>query len=163
MKVGRIFLVILALSLITVGVAAAATDTKTLTINFNPAARAKLTLGAASITFPDADPDTSPTVTGGPVTVTSSVRTGSTAKPSLTVLCTDLKSGSDSITIDNVSWTATGDGYQPGTMNSATAQTAGSWTGSNSYNGSFTYSLVNKWTYATGSYSATATYTLTAP
>lgn len=163
MKFGKIVLAILVLSLLAAGAAWAITDTKSLTINFSPAARAKLTLGAASITFPDADPDTSPTVAAGPVTVTSSVRTGASSAVTLTVLCPDLASGSDTIAINNVSWTASGAGYVAGTMNKTTAQSAGSWTGSGTRAGSFTYSLVNSWSYATGTYTANATYTLTAP
>ena len=50
-----------------------------------------------------------------------------------------------------------------GTMNKTTAQSAGSWTGSGNNAGTFTYALVNSWSYATGTYAATATYTLSAP
>ena len=167
MKISKILLAVCVLSLLAAGtVAAAPTDTKTLTINFAPAARATLTLGQSSITFPDKSPDSDPIVydNEGAVSVLASVRTGSSSTPSLTVICTDLTSGSDTIPISNVSWTASGDaGFVAGTMNKTTAQTAGSWTGSGSRNGSFTYALMNSWNWATGSYSATATYTLTAP
>ncbi len=164
MNIVRVISAFLVLSLLAAGAAWAATDSKNLTINFNPAARAKLTLGAASILFPDSDPDTSPTVSAGPVTVTSSVRTGGASTPTLTVVTGgDLVSGGSTIPIGNVSWTATGAGYVGGTMNKTTAQSAGSWTGSGSRSGSFTYTLVNSWDYAIGNYTATATYTLTAP
>ena len=159
----KILTAVLVFSLLAAGVALAAADTKTLTINFNPVARATLTLSQSSITFVDASPDSGP-ITAGPVNVTSSVRTGTASKPTLTVLCTDLKSGTDTIPINNVSWTASGDaGYQAGTMNATTAQTAGNWTGSGSRQGAFTYNLVNSWGCMTGTYTATATYTLTAP
>jgi hypothetical protein len=162
MKICKIMIAILALSLLAAGAAWAVTDSKTLTINFSPIARAKLTLLSASITFPDADPDAGP-VTAGPVSVTAAVRTGSAATPTLTVLCPDLKSGTDTIAINNVSWTAGGNGFVAGTMNATTAQSAGSWTGSGSRTSTFTYSLVNSWSYAIGTYTATAVYTLTAP
>lgn len=161
----KILTAVLVFSLLTAGaaLAAPATSTQTLTINFTPAARAKLTLSAASITFPDSDPDLSPTVTAGPITVTSAVRTGTASTPTLTVLCTDLISGTNTIPSGNVSWTATGAGYMAGTMNKTTAQNAGSWSGSGNNVGTFTYALVNSWSYVTGTYAATATYTLSAP
>jgi hypothetical protein len=48
-------------------------------------------------------------------------------------------------------------------MNKATAQTVGSWTGSGNRSGTQSYALANSWNYATGAYTAMATYTLTAP
>jgi hypothetical protein len=39
----------------------------------------------------------------------------------------------------------------------------GSWTGGGSQAGTQTYKLVNSWDYKTGTYTATITYTLTAP
>jgi hypothetical protein len=43
-------------------------------------------------------------------------------------------------------------------------QTAASWTGSGNRNdGTQTFSLANSWSYATGTYLATITYTLTSP
>jgi hypothetical protein len=74
-----------------------------------------------------------------------------------------LISGGDTILIGNVTWTATGTGFVPGTMSRTSAQSAGSWTGSGSRSGTFSYFLANSWDYATGSYSASSTYTLTAP
>lgn len=164
MKIGKIIIALLALSLLAAGEAWAATSTANLTINYTIASRADLTLGATSITFPDSDPNSNPTVTAGPVTVTASVRTGATSSPGLTVVTGgDLVAGTNTIPIGNITWTATGTGFVAGTMNKTTAQSAGQWTGSGSYSGSFTYALVNSWNYDTGSYSATATYTLTAP
>jgi hypothetical protein len=39
----------------------------------------------------------------------------------------------------------------------------GAWTGSGNQTGTQTYSLANSWTYATGTYTAALTYTLTVP
>ena len=70
--------------------------------------------------------------------------------------------GGASIPINQVSWTATSP-FIAGTMNSATPQPAATFTvGSGERTGTFTFSLVNSWNYATGSYTQTATYTLTA-
>jgi hypothetical protein len=164
MRIAKILLTLLALSLLLAEASWAVTNSQNLTINFAPAARAKLTLGAASITFPDADPDLGPVAATAPVTVTAAVRTATAGAPTLTVLTPDLVSGTDTIPITNVSWTASGDpGFKPGTMNKTTAATAGTWTGSGSRSGTFTYSMVNSWSYATGTYAAVAVYTLTAP
>lgn len=148
------------------GAAFAQTDSKPLTVNAAVNARASLTLGTTSISFPDADPDTVPSIASSPasVSVTAKVRTGSASTATLTHLAADdLKSGSDVIGINNVTWTASGGGFVPGTMNKTTAQTAGSWTGSGNRSGSFSYFLANSWDYATGSYNASTSYTLTAP
>jgi hypothetical protein len=148
------------------GGAFAASDTKPLTVNATVSARATLSIGQSSIHFLDADPDGTPSIaaTENTVSVTAKVRTGSGSTATLTHLAAgDLVSGSDTILIGNVTWTASGAGYQAGTMNKATAQTAGSWTGSGNRSGSFSYFLANSWSYATGTYTASSTYTLTAP
>ncbi|MGD0915385.1 MAG: hypothetical protein ABSB22_02900 [Thermodesulfobacteriota bacterium] len=144
----------------------AASATQPLTINATVANTAKLSLGVATIAFPDADPDTVPSIaaTQNPVNVTAKAKTTTNGAVTLTVVTGgDLTSGSDTILIGNVTWTVTGAGFVAGTMNKTTAQSAGSWTGSGSRAGTFSYDLANSWAYATGSYTATATYTLTAP
>lgn len=142
------------------------TDTKTLTINATVKARAKLTLSPDTINFADADPDDLPSIAADyPVTVTAKVRTGSSSKPDLVVQANgDLKNANgDIIEIGNVSWNATGSGFKDGTMDKSTAQDVASWTGSGNRSGTLRFFLANSWDYATGSYTATATYTLTAP
>lgn len=144
----------------------AVTDTKPLTINAIVSPRAKLTLGVAAINFPDADPSTTPSVaaTENPVSVDSQVRTGAASTATLTVLAaSDLTSGANTIAITNVTWTATGAGYVAGTMSTSAAQTVGSWTGSGDRSGTLSFFLTNSWSYATGSYTANSTFTLTAP
>jgi hypothetical protein len=146
--------------------ALAATDTETLIINAQVANSAKLTLGAGTINFPDADPDTVPSIAASEnaVAVSAKARTGASGTVTLSVLVgTDLTSGSDAIPIGNVTWTATGAGYSGGTMNRTTAQSAGSWNGPGNKTGTFSYFLANSWAYAVGNYTATATYTLTSP
>ena len=148
------------------GGAFAASDTKPLTVNATVSARGALTMGASSINFLDADPDLTPSISASenPVSVTAKVRTGSASTATLTHLAAgDLMSGTDAILIGNVTWTASGTGFQLGTMNKATPQTAGSWTGSGNRSGTFSYFLANSWLYATGTYAASSTYTLTAP
>ena len=102
------------------GGAFAASDPKTLTVNATVSARASLTLGQSAINFPDADPDGTPSIgaTENAVSVTAKVRTGSASIATLTHLAADdLKSGTDTILIGNVTWTASGAGFHAGTMN----------------------------------------------
>ena len=143
----------------------AATDQQTLTINATVSAKAKLTLGVAAINFPDADPDSVPSVaaTENPVSVSVRAQAGSASSVTLTAQANgDLDSGTDTIDITNVTWTATGAGFVAGTMDTA-AQPAGSCTGSGNHAGTFSYALANSWDYMPGSYSQTVVYTLTAP
>jgi len=149
-----------------VGGAFAASDTGDLTVNAAVSARAKLTLDPTTINFPDSDPDTVPSIsaTENPVDVTAKVRTGAASNATLTCLAGgDLVSGGDTIAISTVTWTATGAGFVAGTMSRLAAQSAGSWTGSGNYSGTFSYALANSWDYEIGNYTATVTYTLTAP
>ena len=144
----------------------AATTTGNVTVSATVSATAKLALSSATVTFPNADPDTSPSIaaTEGAITITAKGKTSTGAAIALTILAADdLKSGTDTIAISNVTWTVSGAGFAAGTMNKTTAQTVGSWTGSGNRSGTQSYALANNWNYATGAYTATATYTLTAP
>jgi bacillithiol biosynthesis cysteine-adding enzyme BshC len=130
------------------------------------ASSAHVTLSPTAISFPDSDPNAVPSIaaTQNPVTVTASATTGAGNTVTLTVLANgDLVSGSNTIAISNVTWTASGTGFVAGTLNKSTAQPVGHWTGSGTRTGSLSFFLKNSWSYATGSYSQTATFTLTAP
>ena len=141
--------------------------TVTATLSVNLGSRAKLNFnGISGLSFPDAAPDNFPSVSANinPLSVTSSARTGSSQAATLICLASgDLVSGTDTIAISNMTWTATGTGYAAGTMNKTTAKTAGSWTGSGQRMGTFSYFLANSWSYTVGNYSTSITYTLTAP
>jgi hypothetical protein len=164
-KLSLVGIVVLGLFLVTGNVFAAST-TGTLNIGATVSSTAKLALGAASISFANADPDTTSSITASPdpVTVTAKAKTTTAGNVTLTVVTGgDLTSGSDTIAITNVTWTAGGAGFVAGTMDKTTPQSAGSWTGSGNRSGTFSYALANSWAYATGSYTATATYTLSCP
>jgi hypothetical protein len=170
MKIGRILIAFLALSLLAAGAAWAATDTNTLTINATVANQATLSIGGTktpSISFPDSDPDTVLSIPSVPATlaVVAKAKTGSSSVVTLKVLANgDLISGTENIPIGNVTWTAAGGaGFSAGTMNKTTAQTCGSWTGSGKYQGTYSYFLANNWNLPVGTFTQTATYTLTAP
>jgi hypothetical protein len=143
----------------------AATDQQTLTVNATIADKAKLTLGVGAINFPDADPDSVPSVAApeNPVSVTVKAHTGNSSTVTLTVQANgDLDSGGGTIAISNVTWTASGSGFAAGTMDTSPVA-AGSWTGSGNRSGSFSYFLANSWSYPKGNYTQTVVYTLTAP
>ena len=141
-------------------------QTRTFTLSPTVASIAKLNFGLLTLTFPDQDPDSFPSVSAdiNPLSVTSSARTGSSSTATLTCLAAgDLVSGTNSIPISNMTWTSGGSGYLPGTMSRTMAQNAGSWRGPGIYTGTFSYFMANLWTFTIGNYSATINYTLTAP
>lgn len=144
--------------------AASQTSTATATATIN--AVAKLTLSSTSLAFPDADPDTTPAVpaSGGALTITAKARTTIGDTVTLVVQATnDLRSGLDTILATQLRWTSTGTGFVAGTMSKTAAQPVASWTSSGAWSGTQSYTLLNSWAYATGTYSTTLTYTLTAP
>ena len=123
------------------------------------------TIGTATITFNDADPDV---VTD----VHVRLRSASTSRPAraaggtvtLTVQAAGpFTNGSANIPLNTLQWTATGNGYQGGSSDSTTPQAVGSWTNSGNQSGSHTYTLPNSWSYATGTYNVTLNYTLATP
>ena len=168
MKKASLVLVAVGLGLVLMaGGVFAATDSPTLTINAAVSARAKLTLSPTAIHFPDGDPDASGpnglgtvAATEGAVSATASVRTSSGGQPTLTVKAPDF---STTIPSSRITWTASGSPFSAGTMATTDVSAASFATGSGSYTGSFAYYFQHKWTDLTGSYSTTATFTLTAP
>jgi len=125
-----------------------------------------LTLVDTTLSFADADPDLQPSIVGtrDPIRIRVRVRLNGGNNWRLTVLAAgDL---SPSIPISNVSWTVS---PQPpfinGTMSRLVPQTAAQGVGNvnPAIRGDFSFRLSNLWSYNTGSFSQTATFTLTAP
>ena len=146
-----------------VAFAQAASDTKTVTVTANVNAKAKLTLGSNAAAFADADPDVTPLLSATAISIDIKARTSAAGNVTLTVQSGgNLVSGSDSIAINQLTWTVTGTNFAPGTM-STSAVSVGSWAGSGTPSGTQTYKLANSWSYNTGAYTATITYTLSAP
>ena len=144
---------------------AAAQATQNVAVSAVVNSQARLTVTGGPVAFADADPDVTPNIAASALTVNVRARAGSAASPTLTVIADgDLVSGGDTIAIDNITWTVGGaPGFMAGTMDDGTAQSLGNWTGSGSRTDTQVYSLANSWDYATGTYSATITYTLTVP
>ena len=141
-----------------------AQTTANINVQVNVNARAKLTIGAANITFNDADPDVVTTFTSNPISIDVKGRTSSGGTVALTVQAAGpFTNGSANIPLNTLQWTATGNGYQAGSSDSTTPQVVGSWTNSGHQSGSHTYTLPNSWSYATGTYNVTLNYTLATP
>ncbi len=157
---------LLVVLLIAGGSAGAAGNTVIVDVSAAVDSSAQLTVTPLTINFPDVDPDTTPAVNAmeNPVTVTVQAQTKKPNMVTLTVLAQgDLVSGSDTIPIGNVRWTATGAGFAPGILSKSTAVSAGSWTGPGARSGTFSYTMANSWKYRRGNYRATVIYTVTAP
>ena len=126
----------------------------------------QLTISPQTINFPNADPDTTPSIGAveNPVQVEADANAGKTKTVLLTVQAQgDLVSGGDAIPISNVRWTATGTGYVAGIMSNTTAVTAGTWVGPGTHRGTFSFFLTNSWQYNRGNYQASVIYTLSVP
>jgi len=144
----------------------ASTSAGNVAVSVTVSAAAKLALGVSTITFVNADPDLVAAIPAseGAIAITAKAKTATGALVTLTVIANnDLASGLDAIAITNVKWTASGAGFTAGTLSKTAAQTVASWSGSGARTGSQSYALTNNWSYPTGIFSATATYTLTAP
>ena len=142
--------------------------TSNVTVSATVAATAKLTLSRTTVAFADADPDVVPSIDADGRRGDASTAKGKTSAGSNITLtlqaADDLTSGTDTIAISNVTWTATGAGFAAGTMSKASAATVGIVDRlGQPHAATLSFKLANSWDYATGNYSVDATYTLTAP
>lgn len=132
-----------------------------------PAQTLNLSLSSTSIPFASADPDTTPFIDAPVLIVDYRVRGNWGSNWAMTVIASgDLSSGAATIPISAITWTATpAPPFSNGTMSATIAQTLAS--GSNNVNpaddGFVVFRLANSWSYDTGTYTATFTFTLTAP
>jgi hypothetical protein len=127
---------------------------------------AKLTLSTATVSFPDADPDTIPLIpsSGGPLFISAKARATPGAQVVLTVVATDdLRSGVNLIPASNITWTATGPGFAGGTLSTTSPATVGTWSGSGVRTGTQQLYFTNLWSHPTGIYTVSLLYTLTSP
>jgi hypothetical protein len=144
----------------------AASLAQTVSASANIATIAKLALSPASLLFPDADPDLVPSIpsSNGPITITAKARSSPGGQVTLTMLASDdLRSGMDTVPIGALKWTATGDGFVGGTASRTSSQLVAVWAGSGARTGTQVFALDNTWQRATGTYTVTLVYTLTAP
>ena len=140
-----------------------ATDSATFNATFNGIAG--LTFSTMSVSFPDADPDFVPSIPAiqGPITITAKARTSRDGAVTLTVQASDdLRSGVNTIPASSITWTCTGAGFTDGTLGAAAPQVVARWIASGVRIGTQTFFFKNLWTYPTGIYTLTMTYTLSA-
>ena len=125
-----------------------------------------LTVTPSSFAFPSGDPDTMPEVTSPVVTVGyKAAGMGKQGAWHMAIhATTDLTSGSDTIPVANIRWTATAP-LASGTALSTSDYTLYSGTGNmTAINYStVTFYLKNLWTYKVGTYNTTIVFTLSSP
>ena len=124
-----------------------------------------LQLSPGNILFPDASPDLVPVI--GPVSVLVTVKAvGQPGYPWLLTLVanSDLRSGPDVIPISALSWTASPNPpFSGGTLSVVTPRVVGSGIAHINTVARFDFTMLNSWGYNAGTYTATATFTLSAP
>lgn len=170
MKTTQIVLAAATLLVFAAGSAMAAGDAKNVVLSATMPSKAALTLSTAAVGFDGTTFDSGTPIPGSAVVgVTAKVRTGSAATPTLTANAgADFIGVTATIPVADVSWTGSGDLLAAGgNLAVATDKTVnGAWTGSNTYTGNMTFSLLNP---AAPPYQAdvyagvTVAYTLTAP
>lgn len=106
------------------------------------------------------DPTSQSSVTSSPASFGIEVITENTDTWTLQVNADEayLDPATRLIPVGNISWSATGTGFVGGVL-SVTPQTVATGAGSNTFTGTVSFSMLNEWTYPTGSYSDTITYT----
>ena len=164
-------LAVAALAVLSTPVYAQQTANGTVTVSVSVNARAKLSINNATttaISFADTDPDLNGGVINAntPLTIDVKARTTPTGSVTLTVRADhDLQSTDGNIAISNLTWASgSGGGFSAtGTSSDSAEVPVASFTGPGARSGTQNYSLANSWNYATGTYNATLTYTLTAP
>lgn len=136
-----------------------------------------ISLSTSSITFPDQDPDIFPvTQQNGAalsITITASGNYGASYTCNAQALGDLTGSSLSTIPISNVKWTAvtvqgnTGESFYAGTLSNSTpvlvARGLGKDNPSFPLQGDLTFFINNLWTYATGNYSQTVNFTVSAP
>jgi hypothetical protein len=169
-KIALLAILAIALTLMGAGLAEAVTSQQTLTMGATISSTAVLSITATTITFANGTPGTPTNAAENGTVVTAVLRTGSATPATLYVLPTDLTDGTpaDTIAASDISSTATntaGTFFLAGPV-TWTKVGSGALVGtgqSGSFAGTFSWTLANSFTYATGAYAGSAVYTLTAP
>jgi hypothetical protein len=137
-----------------------------LLLTLGPAGADKLTLtlGTTTIGFPDANPVSTASIPALQNPVAVQAHTAGNGVWTLTVLANGpLTAGASMIPVNQITWTAAGEGFVSGTMSSSLAQVVGTgahFQGKEDFFGTFSFFLANSWNFAVGAYTQTAVYTL---
>jgi len=136
-----------------------------------------INLSATSITFPDQDPDLFPVSqqNGTPIRIILTTKNLATSGPysGSVIALGDLTSGQATIPASNITWTGVniandpGETFYNGTLSQTTsvkfAQGYGNDNRKSPLTGDLTFFIQNLWTYATGTYSQSVNFTISAP
>lgn len=149
------------------GAAAQQTISAALTVQTTVATRVKVAFDRTAVSLDTVafDPDTVTSVSAEPLVIGAKARVSGNTRVVLTVQADGpLRSGTDTIPANKLSWTLTGTGFQPnGTANPNAARMIGQWRGSGEWVGSQIYTFADSWTYPVGVYSLVMTYTFAIP
>lgn len=120
---------------------------------------------SGSLNFLDASPDFVPVLGPEPIVLDVKAVGRSDIPWTLTVVAdSDFRSGSDTIPISVVSWTAfPNPPYRDGILSTVTPVLLASGLTHEQTSVTFDFVMQNSWAYNVGNYSATATFTLAAP
>ena len=135
-----------------------------LLLSTRPATAQVLQVQPNTISFASADPDTVPLISASPIRV-SYIAQGQRSTPwTITVVAEgQLISGTSTIPISNVSWTATPTPtFRNGTL-STVPQILATGTGLAIERGDVTFKFANSWNHNVGTYTQTVTFTLSSP
>lgn len=148
--------VITTLFLVAIASAMAQSPTVALSVGF-PTPVTSLSFGLVS------GPDVASSVAASPSSFTVQVVTTNTTTWTLQVSASGayLDPTTRQVPIGNISWTASGTGFIDGALG-VSSQTVASGSGSGTFTGTMSFVMLNRWTYPTGMYSDTITYTATA-
>jgi hypothetical protein len=117
-----------------------------------------LTLGSSQVRFSDADPATTAVISSTDNPISMAVKFGGQGNWVLTVLANgDLSAGANRIPISSVSWNASGAGFVSGTLSKSQSEVVAS--GTTDRSGTLSFRLNNSYSYPTGSYSQSLTFT----
>jgi hypothetical protein len=126
-----------------------------------------LQISTQNLTFASADPDTTPTLSALPLTLTYTVFLSGGAEWRITVQASDdLRNGSSTIPVSSMTWTAfPAPPFRAGTLSRLAAQTMASGRGDVFLQATCTatFSLPNSWTYAVVTYTTSLVFTLSCP
>jgi hypothetical protein len=130
------------------------------------AEKVSLAINRSAIHFPDVDPDTVSSIAASENPLTIQIKVTGNPKDAwrLEALASgDLVSGSNTIPISNVSWTAKPLPLIDGKLSRTTPQVMASGSGNVSLTGTIQFYFKNSWNYAVGNYSQMIIYTLSVP
>ena len=131
-------------------------------INARVESRCKIEISSTSVSFTRVNPDVERLIAQNeaPVEITVKATPGRGERVNLRIQAEgDLidHSTGQKIDIENISWTASGQGFRDGILSKSSAQMLGRWNNSGVWEGTVTFYLLNRMDYAPGTYQVEVT------